>query len=47
MAAEMVKCRWLKPQLLESIEYLERTVANHLRHPMFVGLSKKNCLTRR
>ena len=44
MAAEMEKCRWLKPQLLASIEYLERTAANHLRHPMFVGLSKKTVL---
>ena len=39
-AAEMKKCRWLKPRLVASIEYLERTPANHLRHPMFAGLSK-------
>jgi bifunctional non-homologous end joining protein LigD len=37
-AAEMKKCRWLKPQLIATIDYLERTVANHLRHAMFVGL---------
>jgi len=38
MAAEMEKCRWLKPRLVATIDYLERTAANHLRHPMFVGL---------
>ena len=37
-AAEMGKCRWLKPQLIATIVYLERTVANHLRHAMFVEL---------
>lgn len=37
-AADMEKCRWLKPQLIATIDYLERTVANHLRHAMFVGL---------
>jgi ATP-dependent DNA ligase len=26
---------WLKPQLAASIEYLEWTGANHLRHPKF------------
>jgi hypothetical protein len=36
-AAEMEKCRWLKPQLIATIDYIERTVANHLRHVMFVG----------
>jgi hypothetical protein len=29
-AAEMVKCRWLKPLLVVAIDYLERTAANHL-----------------
>jgi bifunctional non-homologous end joining protein LigD len=43
-AAEMEKCRWLKPWLVATIEYLERTAANHLRHPMFAGLSKKSAL---
>jgi DNA ligase D-like protein (predicted ligase) len=43
-AAEMKKCRWLKPRLVASIDYLERTAANHLRHPMFAGLSKKSAL---
>jgi len=37
-AAEMQKCRWLKPHLIATIDYLERTAANHLRHPMFVRL---------
>jgi bifunctional non-homologous end joining protein LigD len=37
-AAEMVKCRWLKPRLVATIDYLERTVANNLRHPMFFEL---------
>jgi len=35
-AAEMQKCRWSRPRLVATIDYLERTVANHLRHPMFV-----------
>jgi bifunctional non-homologous end joining protein LigD len=38
-AAEMEKCLWLKPRLVVTIDYLERTGANHLRHAMFVGLS--------
>jgi bifunctional non-homologous end joining protein LigD len=41
-AAEMNKCRWLKPQLIATIDYLERTVANHLRHAMFVGLKRSS-----
>ena len=41
-AAEMEKCRWLKPQLIATIDYLERTVANHPRHAMFVGLTKNS-----
>jgi bifunctional non-homologous end joining protein LigD len=43
-AAEMEKSRWLKPRLVAAIDYLERTVANNLRHPMFVGLTKKSAL---
>jgi ATP-dependent DNA ligase len=39
-AAEMEKCRWLKPRLVATIDYLERAAANHLRHPMFAGLSE-------
>jgi bifunctional non-homologous end joining protein LigD len=40
-AAEMEKCRWLKPQLIATIDYLERTAANHLRQPMFSGPNRK------
>lgn len=36
---EMQKCRWLKPRLVATIDYLERTTANRLRHPMFSGLT--------
>jgi bifunctional non-homologous end joining protein LigD len=43
-AAEMVKCRWLKPKLIATIDYLERTAANHLRHPMFAGLTENLAL---
>jgi bifunctional non-homologous end joining protein LigD len=38
-AEEMKKCRWLKPRLVATIDYLERTAANNLRHPMFCGLT--------
>jgi bifunctional non-homologous end joining protein LigD len=38
-AEEMKKCRWLKPRLVATIDYLERTAANNLRHPMFSGLT--------
>jgi ATP-dependent DNA ligase len=41
-AAEMVKCRWLKPRLVATIDYLERTAASHLRHPMFAGLTENS-----
>jgi bifunctional non-homologous end joining protein LigD len=34
----MNRCRWLKPQLVAAIEFLEWTVDGHLRHPKFVGL---------
>jgi hypothetical protein len=39
-AAEMEKCRWLKPQLVASIEYLEWTAANHRRHAVFAELTQ-------
>jgi bifunctional non-homologous end joining protein LigD len=39
-AAEMEKCHWMKPRLIATIDYLERTAANHLRHPMFAGSPK-------
>jgi len=41
-AAGMAMWRWLKPQLIATIDYLERTVANHFRHAMFVGLKKSS-----
>jgi ATP-dependent DNA ligase len=37
-ADDMKKCRWLKPQLVAAIEFLEWTLDNHLRHPKFVAL---------
>jgi DNA ligase D-like protein (predicted ligase) len=40
-AEEMERCRWLKPRLLATIEYLEWTAANHLRHAKFVSLSNR------
>ncbi len=37
-ADDMKKCQWLKPQLVATIEFLEWTRDNHLRHPRFVLL---------
>jgi bifunctional non-homologous end joining protein LigD len=37
---QMEKCRWLKLRLVVTIEYLEWTAANHLRHAMFAGLAE-------
>ena len=37
-ADEMKKCRWLRPELIADIEFLEWTAENRLRHPKFVGL---------
>jgi ATP-dependent DNA ligase len=34
----MKRCRWVRPQLVAAIEFLEWTVGGHLRHPKFVGL---------
>jgi DNA ligase D-like protein (predicted ligase) len=36
--AKMAECRWLKPELVAQIEFLEWTADNHLRHSRFVGL---------
>jgi hypothetical protein len=36
----MEKCRWLRPRLVATIDYLEWTAAKHLRHAMFAGLTK-------
>jgi ATP-dependent DNA ligase len=37
-AEDIKKCRWLKPQLVALIEFLEWTLDNHLRHARFVAL---------
>jgi len=37
-AEDMKHCRWLKPRLVASIEFLEWTPENRLRHPKFVAL---------
>ena len=37
-AAKMKDCRWLKPALVASVEFLEWTGENHLRHTRFVAL---------
>jgi hypothetical protein len=36
-AAEMQKCCWLKPPLIATIDYLERTAANLLSARFFRG----------
>jgi ATP-dependent DNA ligase len=35
---QMEKCRWLEPRLVVTIEYLEWTAANHLRHASFSAI---------
>jgi ATP-dependent DNA ligase len=37
-AEDMKRCRWLKPQLVTAIEFLEWTPDSRLRHPKFIGL---------
>jgi bifunctional non-homologous end joining protein LigD len=37
-AEVMKKCRWVKPELVAQIEYVDWTAANHLRHSRFAGL---------
>jgi DNA ligase D-like protein (predicted ligase) len=37
-AEDMVQCRWLKPHLVASIEFLEWTPENRLRHSKFIAL---------
>jgi DNA ligase D-like protein (predicted ligase) len=37
-AEDMTRCRWLDPQLVAVIAFLEWTPDNHLRHPKFVTL---------
>jgi ATP-dependent DNA ligase len=35
---DMKHCRWLKPRLVASIEFLEWKPDDRLRHPKFVAL---------
>jgi bifunctional non-homologous end joining protein LigD len=35
---EMKNCRWLKPELVAQVEFVEWTPDGHLRHAKFVGL---------
>ena len=37
-AEDLKRCRWLKPQLVAVIEFLEWNLDNHLRHARFVVL---------
>jgi bifunctional non-homologous end joining protein LigD len=37
-AADMEKCRWLRPQLVGAIEFVQWTQENRVRHPKFVCL---------
>jgi ATP-dependent DNA ligase len=37
-AADMARCRWLRPQLVSQIEFVEWTPTNHLRHARYAGL---------
>jgi bifunctional non-homologous end joining protein LigD len=37
-AEDMNKCRWLRPKLVATVEFLEWTAENRLRHPKFIGL---------
>lgn len=36
--AKMSQCRWLKPELVAQVEFVEWTDGNHLRHTKFIGL---------
>ena len=38
-AEDMKQCRWVKPVLLATIEFLQWTPDNKLRHPRFAGVS--------
>jgi len=37
---KMAGCRWLKPRLVVTIEYLEWTATNHLRHASFSAMAE-------
>jgi bifunctional non-homologous end joining protein LigD len=34
----MVDCRWLRPELVAQVEFVEWTPDDHLRHSSFVSL---------
>jgi bifunctional non-homologous end joining protein LigD len=36
--AKMAECRWLEPELVAQVEFVEWTADNHLRHSRFVAL---------
>ena len=42
----MAECRWLKPRLVVTIEYLEWTAANHLRHASFSAMAENTKILR-
>ncbi|HEY5742589.1 MAG TPA: hypothetical protein VIS99_08610, partial [Terrimicrobiaceae bacterium] len=37
-AEKMKQCRWIKPELICEVEFLEWTEAGHLRHCTFVAM---------
>lgn len=37
-AEKMAECRWVRPDLVCQISFLEWTDANHLRHASFLGM---------
>ena len=39
-AEKMADCRWLRPELVGQLEFVEWTPDGHLRHARFVGLSE-------
>src|SRR3984893_8086617 len=44
-AAEMRRCRWVKPAMVCQVRYTEWTRDDRLRHPVFRGLSKSKSPT--
>jgi bifunctional non-homologous end joining protein LigD len=45
-AEDMKRCRWLKPQLVAVIEFLEWTPDGRLRHPKSISLRRRTALER-
>ncbi len=41
-AEDMKRCRWLDPQLVAAIEFVEWTLDNHVRHPNFVPFTTES-----